>query len=132
MRCAALAREAGYDGVEVMGSEGYLITQFLAPRTNHRADDWGGSLANRMRFAVEAVRRTRAAVGADFILIYRISALELVEGGLSGEEIVAARESGRGRRRVAAQHRHRLARGAHPDHLRRRCRAAASPGPRGA
>jgi len=86
---ASLAREAGYDGVEVMGSEGYLITQFLAARTNHRADDWGGSLANRMRFAVEAVRRTRAAVGADFIVIYRISALELVEGGLTGEEIVA-------------------------------------------
>jgi 2,4-dienoyl-CoA reductase (NADPH2) len=85
---AALAREAGYDGVEVMGSEGYLITQFLAPRTNQRADDWGGSLANRMRFALEAVRRTRAAVGADFIVIYRISALELVEGGLPGEDIV--------------------------------------------
>jgi 2,4-dienoyl-CoA reductase (NADPH2) len=85
---AALAREAGYDGVEVMGSEGYLITQFLALRTNQRTDDWGGSLANRMRFALEAVRRTRAAVGADFIVIYRISALELVEGGLSGKEIV--------------------------------------------
>jgi 2,4-dienoyl-CoA reductase (NADPH2) len=85
---AALAREAGYDGVELMGSEGYLITQFLAPRTNRRADDWGGSLANRMRFALEAVRRTRAAVGPDFIVIYRISALELVEGGLPGEEIV--------------------------------------------
>ena len=85
---AALAREAGYDGVEVMGSEGYLITQFLAPRTNQRADDWGGGLANRMRFALEAVRRTRAAVGADFIVVYRISALELVEGGLAGEEIV--------------------------------------------
>jgi 2,4-dienoyl-CoA reductase (NADPH2) len=85
---AALAREAGYDGVELMGSEGYLITQFLAPRTNRRADDWGGSLANRMRFALEAVRRTRAAVGPDFIVIYRISALELVEGGLAGEEIV--------------------------------------------
>jgi 2,4-dienoyl-CoA reductase (NADPH2) len=85
---AALAREAGYDGVEVMGSEGYLITQFLAPRTNRRADDWGGSLANRMRFALEAVRRTRAAVGPDFIVVYRISALDLVEGGLSGDEIV--------------------------------------------
>jgi 2,4-dienoyl-CoA reductase (NADPH2) len=85
---AALAREAGYDGVELMGSEGYLITQFLAPRTNRRADDWGGSLENRMRFALEAVRRTRAAVGADFIVVYRISALELVEGGLSGDEIV--------------------------------------------
>jgi 2,4-dienoyl-CoA reductase (NADPH2) len=85
---AALAREAGYDGVELMGSEGYLITQFLAPRTNRRADDWGGSLENRMRFALEAVRRTRAAVGPDFIVVYRISALELVEGGLSGDEIV--------------------------------------------
>jgi 2,4-dienoyl-CoA reductase (NADPH2) len=85
---AVLAREAGYDGVEVMGSEGYLITQFLAPRTNQRSDDWGGSLENRMRFAVEAVRRTRRAVGADFIVVYRISALELVEGGLSGEEII--------------------------------------------
>ena len=85
---AVLAREAGYDGVEVMGSEGYLITQFLAPRTNQRTDEWGGSLENRMRFAVEAVRRTRRAVGADFIVIYRISALELVEGGLTGEEIL--------------------------------------------
>ncbi len=85
---AALAREAGYDGVELMGSEGYLITQFLAARTNRRADDWGGSLENRMRFALEAVRRTRAAVGPDFIVVYRISALELVEGGLSGGEIV--------------------------------------------
>jgi 2,4-dienoyl-CoA reductase (NADPH2) len=87
-RAAALAREAGYDGVEVMGSEGYLITQFLAPRTNRRADDWGGTLENRARFAVEIVRRTRAAAGADFIIVYRISALELVEGGLEQSEIV--------------------------------------------
>ncbi len=86
---AVLAREAGYDGVEIMGSEGYLITQFLASRTNHRQDAWGGSLANRMRFAVEAVRRTRATVGNDFIVIYRISALDLVEGGLTGDEILA-------------------------------------------
>ncbi|HVB49782.1 MAG TPA: 2,4-dienoyl-CoA reductase FMN-binding domain-containing protein, partial [Burkholderiales bacterium] len=86
---AVLAREAGYDGVEIMGSEGYLITQFLAPRTNQRRDGWGGSPANRMRFAVEAVRRTRAAVGNDFIVIYRISALDLVEGGLTGDEILA-------------------------------------------
>ena len=85
---ARLAREAGYDGVELMGSEGYLITQFLAPRTNHRADEWGGPLENRMRFATEVVRRTREAAGGDFIIVYRISALELVEGGLSGEEIV--------------------------------------------
>src|SRR5262245_19985719 len=87
-RAAALAREAGYDGVEVMGSEGYLITQFLATRTNHRQDEWGGPLENRMRFATEIVRRTRAATGRDFIIVYRISALDLVEGGLSSEEIV--------------------------------------------
>ena len=85
---ARLAREAGYDGVELMGSEGYLITQFLAARTNHRADEWGGSLDNRLRFATEVVRRTREAAGEDFIILYRISALELVEGGLSGAEIV--------------------------------------------
>jgi len=87
-RAAALAREAGYDGVEVMGSEGYLVTQFLALRTNRRADDWGGSLENRMRFATEVVRRTRAAAGRDFIIVYRISALDLVEQGLAAEEIV--------------------------------------------
>ncbi len=85
---AVLAREAGYDGVEVMGSEGYLITQFLALRTNQRTDEWGGPLENRMRFATEIVRRVRAAAGPDFIIVYRISALELVEGGLSQEEIL--------------------------------------------
>ena len=85
---ARLARDAGYDGVEVMGSEGYLITQFLAARTNHRRDEWGGTLHNRLRFATEVVRRTREAAGTDFAIVYRISALELVEGGLSGEEIV--------------------------------------------
>jgi 2,4-dienoyl-CoA reductase (NADPH2) len=84
---AALAREAGYDGIEVMGSEGYLLSQFLAPRVNQRADDWGGSLENRMRFPVEVVRASRVAAGEDFIIVYRISALELVEGGLSAEEI---------------------------------------------
>ena len=89
VRAAELAQSAGYDGVEIMGSEGYLITQFLAARTNQRADDWGGSLANRMRFATEIVRRVRAATGATFIIVYRISALDLVEGGLTGEEIVA-------------------------------------------
>jgi 2,4-dienoyl-CoA reductase (NADPH2) len=87
-RAAQLAREAGYDGVEVMGSEGYLITQFLARRTNHRTDDWGGPLENRMRFATEIVRRTRAAAGRDFIIVYRISALDLVEGGLDAQEVV--------------------------------------------
>ena len=88
-RSAVLAREAGYDGVEIMGSEGYLITQFLALRTNQRKDEWGGSLENRMRFGVEVVRRTRAAVGRDFIIVYRLSALELVEGGQTTEEILA-------------------------------------------
>jgi len=88
VRAAVLAQTAGYDGVEVMGSEGYLITQFLAPRTNQRKDDWGGTLENRMRFACEIVRQTRIATGAEFILMFRISALELVEGGLTGEEIV--------------------------------------------
>ncbi len=84
---AALAREAGYDGVEVMGSEGYLLTQFLAQRANQRTDRWGGSLENRMRFPVEVVRACRIAAGDDFIIVYRISALELVEGGLSATEI---------------------------------------------
>ncbi|MBI5310606.1 MAG: FAD-dependent oxidoreductase [Actinobacteria bacterium] len=88
-RSAVLAREAGYDGVEIMGSEGYLINQFLAPRVNRRTDQWGGSAANRRRFATEIVRRTRAAVGDDFIVIYRISALDLVEDGQTFEEIAA-------------------------------------------
>ncbi len=87
-RSAALAREAGYDGVEVMGSEGYFINQFIAARTNRRDDDWGGSYANRMRLAVEIVRRVREAAGPDFILIYRLSMLDLVEGGSSWEEVV--------------------------------------------
>jgi 2,4-dienoyl-CoA reductase (NADPH2) len=88
-RCAALAREAGYDGVELMGSEGYLITQFLASRTNTRTDEWGGPFAQRMRFAVEIVRRIRARVGPDFALLFRISAIDLVEGGLTGDEVDA-------------------------------------------
>ncbi len=87
--CAALAREAGYDGVEVMGSEGYLINEFTAPRTNDRADDWGGSLINRLRFPVEVLKRVRARVGTDFIVVYRISSIDLVEGGLTAGEIVA-------------------------------------------
>ncbi len=89
VRCAALAREAGYDGVEVMGSEGYLINQFLCARTNKRDDDWGGTPEKRMRFAVETVRRMREAVGRDFIIVYRLSMLDLVEGGQSWDEIVA-------------------------------------------
>ena len=88
-RAAQLAREAGYDGVEIMGSEGYLISQFLALRTNRRADEWGGPIGNRMRFALETVRRTRAAAGADFIIMFRVSALDLVEGGLDGTEVLA-------------------------------------------
>ncbi|MBS3892908.1 FAD-dependent oxidoreductase [Serratia marcescens] len=86
-RCAALAQQAGYDGVEVMGSEGYLINQFLTTRTNQRDDQWGGSFTNRMRFAVETVRAVRQAVGPEFILIYRLSMLDLVEDGSSWEEI---------------------------------------------
>ena len=88
VRCAALAREAGYDGVEVMGSEGYLINQFLAAHTNRRSDRWGGSYDNRMRLAVEIVRRVREAVGADFILIYRISLIDLIPDGSSWPEVV--------------------------------------------
>ena len=85
--CAALSREAGYDGVEVMGSEGYLINEFTALRTNDRADAWGGSLENRLRLPVEVLKRVRARAGADFIVIYRISSIDLVEGGLTSDEI---------------------------------------------
>ncbi|MEM8957026.1 MAG: NADPH-dependent 2,4-dienoyl-CoA reductase [Pseudomonadota bacterium] len=87
-QAAALAREAGYDGVEIMGSEGYFLNQFLVTRTNKRTDDWGGSYANRMRLPVEVVRRTRAAVGTDFILIYRLSMIDLVPEGSNWEEVV--------------------------------------------
>lgn len=89
VRCATLAREAGYDGVEIMGSEGYLLNQFLAPRTNKRTDRWGGTAQNRRRFPVEIVRRTRAAVGDDFIICYRMSMADYVEEGQSWDEIVA-------------------------------------------
>ena len=88
VRCAALAREAGYDGIEVMGSEGYFINQFLVARTNRRVDRWGGSWPNRMRLPLEILARTRAAVGRDFIVIYRLSMLDLVEGGSRWEEVV--------------------------------------------
>jgi 2,4-dienoyl-CoA reductase (NADPH2) len=88
VRCAKLAREAGYDGVEVMGSEGYFINQFLVTHTNHRRDEWGGAYANRMRLAVEIVRRVREAVGSDFILIYRLSMLDLIPDGSSWDEAV--------------------------------------------
>ena len=88
VRCAALARHAGYDGVEIMGSEGYLINEFIAARTNHRDDDWGGSYTRRMRFPVEIVRRTRERMGSDFIIVYRLSMLDLVEGGSTLEEVI--------------------------------------------
>ena len=86
--CAKLAQYAGYDGVEIMGSEGYLINEFIAARTNHRDDEWGGSYENRIRFPIEIVKRTRATVGENFIIIYRLSMLDLVEGGSSLEEVV--------------------------------------------
>ena len=88
VRCAVLAREGGYDGVEVMGSEGYFINQFLVTHTNHRTDRWGGEYTNRMRLAVEIVRRVREAVGPDFILIYRISLIDLIPDGSSWPEVV--------------------------------------------
>src|SRR5262245_55667045 len=87
VRCAELARAAGYDGVEIMGSEGYFINEFLAPRTNLRTDEWGGSLENRARLALEVVRQTRTAVGREFIIIYRVSGLDLVDGGCTGAEV---------------------------------------------
>ena len=86
---AVLAQSAGYDGVEIMGSEGYLINEFIAAQTNHRDDAWGGSYANRIRFPLEIVRRTRERVGFDFIIIFRLSMLDLVEGGSTTEEVIA-------------------------------------------
>lgn len=87
-KSASLAKEAGYDGVEIMGSEGYLINQFIAKHTNKRNDKWGGSYENRMRFPVEIVRAVKAAVGNDFIIIFRLSMLDLIPGGSSWEEVV--------------------------------------------
>jgi 2,4-dienoyl-CoA reductase (NADPH2) len=86
-RSAALAREAGYDGVEIMGSEGYLINQFIAPRTNRRSDEWGGSFENRLRFPLEIMKNVRAQAGPDFIVIFRVSMLDLVEQGSTWEEV---------------------------------------------
>ncbi|MCF8151373.1 MAG: NADPH-dependent 2,4-dienoyl-CoA reductase [Burkholderiaceae bacterium] len=87
-QCAAMCQFAGYDGVEIMGSEGYLINEFLVPQTNHRDDRWGGSLENRMRFGLEVIRAVRAKVGANFIIIFRLSMLDLVEGGSTWDEVV--------------------------------------------
>jgi 2,4-dienoyl-CoA reductase (NADPH2) len=88
-RCAELARSAGYDGVEIMGSEGYLINQFTARRTNNREDDWGGSFENRIRFPLEIIRAVRKRAGNDFIIVYRLSMLELVEEGSTIDEVIA-------------------------------------------
>lgn len=88
VHCAKMAQHANYDGVEVMGSEGYLINQFIAKKTNLRTDEWGGSYENRMKFPIEIIKRTRAAVGDNFIIIYRLSMLDLVEGGSTWEEVV--------------------------------------------
>ncbi|WP_285723981.1 NADPH-dependent 2,4-dienoyl-CoA reductase [Psychromicrobium xiongbiense] len=88
VRTATLAQQAGYDGVEIMGSEGYLINQFLAARTNTRDDEWGGSASKRMRFPLEIVRRIREAVGSDFLISYRISLVDLVPEGQSWQEVV--------------------------------------------
>ena len=87
VQCAKLAQEAGYDGVEIMGSEGYLINQFIVSKTNQRTDEWGGSYENRIKFPIEIVRQTREAVGRNFIIIYRLSMLDLVEDGSSWEEV---------------------------------------------
>lgn len=89
VRCARLAKSAGYDGVEIMGGEGYFINQFLCERTNRRTDQWGGSSENRRRMAVEIVRRTRKAVGPNFIIVFRLSMADLVEGGQTWDEIVS-------------------------------------------
>ncbi len=88
VRCAKLAQEAGYDGVEVMGSEGYLINQFICERTNKRTDEWGGSYENRIRFPVEIIRQIRESVGEKFIIIFRLSMLDLVDNGSSWDEVV--------------------------------------------
>lgn len=89
VRCAKLAKRAGYDGVEIMGSEGYLLNQFLCARTNLRTDRWGGAIENRMRLPVEIVKQVRAAVGEEFIIMYRHSLLDLVDGGNCWDEVVA-------------------------------------------
>lgn len=88
VNCALLAKGAGYDGVEIMGSEGYLINQFIVKRTNHRTDSWGGQYENRIKFPIEIVRKTREAVGDDFIIIYRLSMLDLVDEGSEWHEVV--------------------------------------------
>jgi 2,4-dienoyl-CoA reductase (NADPH2) len=105
-QCAAMCQFANYDGVEIMGSEGYLINQFVAPQTNHREDRWGGSFENRIRFGVETViRAVRCRVGPNFIIIFRLSMLDLVEGGSTWDEVVALAKGNREGRRHHHQHR---------------------------
>ncbi len=87
-RCAELAQMAGYDGVEVMGSEGYLINQFIVSKTNHRQDQWGGAFENRIRFALEIIKKVRERVGTEFIIIYRLSMIDLVKNGSTWDEVV--------------------------------------------
>ncbi|VAV91889.1 2,4-dienoyl-CoA reductase [NADPH] [hydrothermal vent metagenome] len=93
VKTAVLAQKAGYDGVEIMGSEGYFLNQFIAKRTNRRTDDWGGPYENRIRLAVEIVRRVRDAVGANFIIIFRLSMLDLIEDGSSHDEVIELGQS---------------------------------------
>ena len=88
-QCAAMSQFAGYDGVEIMGSEGYLLNQFIAPHTNHRDDQWGGAFENRIRLALDVVRAVRARVGTNFIIIFRLSMLDLVDNGSTWDEVVA-------------------------------------------
>ncbi|MGB1008425.1 MAG: NADPH-dependent 2,4-dienoyl-CoA reductase, partial [Thiolinea sp.] len=88
VNCASLAQQAGYDGVEVMASEGYFLNQFIAQHTNHREDEWGGSFENRIRLPLEVVRRIREKVGNEFIIIFRLSMLDMIEHGSNMEEIV--------------------------------------------
>ncbi len=92
-KSAELAREAGYDGIEIMGSEGYFINQFLSAATNHRTDEYGGSAQNRMRLPIEIVEQCRAAAGDDFIIVYRLSLLDLVPGGQRWDEVVELAQS---------------------------------------
>ena len=89
VNCAVLAQQAGYDGVEIIGSAGYLLSTFLVEKTNLRTDRWGGSWPNRMRFPVEVLRRVREAVGPRFILIFRIAAMDMLDGGLAWDEVVS-------------------------------------------
>ena len=112
---AARAIEAGYDGVEVMGSEGYFLNQFLVTHTNRRTDRWGGSYENRMRLPVEVVARVRAAMGPGAVLVYRISLIDLVPDGSTWDEVVALAKAVEAAGAIGPEHRDRLARGAGAD-----------------